>query len=153
MFYKTAREIWNATKETYSDKENTSKLFEIEGALHELRQGDFWWHNISMFSLGDGSNLKLWKVSVLMIGIAPVMQQDTKWFSKKTEHLNSSWDCIRVLMKFVVVSWGQNPSHISKKSFLKPDVKKVGENWCLVHQAVKLQRWFVRGSSSSKRKA
>lgn len=37
-FYETAREIWNATRDILP--KNTSELFEIEDALHELRQGD-----------------------------------------------------------------------------------------------------------------
>ena len=40
MFYKTAKEIWDAAKETYSDNENTSDLFEIKGLLNDLRQGE-----------------------------------------------------------------------------------------------------------------
>ena len=40
MYYDTAKEIWDAAKETYSDKENTSELFEIKGILHDLRQGE-----------------------------------------------------------------------------------------------------------------
>lgn len=40
MFYMTSRKTWNAAKQTYFDKENTSELYEIEGALHKLRQGD-----------------------------------------------------------------------------------------------------------------
>ncbi|KAK3012421.1 hypothetical protein RJ639_010652 [Escallonia herrerae] len=39
-FYETAKEIWENFKETYSDNENTSKLFEIKGILHNLQQGD-----------------------------------------------------------------------------------------------------------------
>ncbi|KAK3031945.1 hypothetical protein RJ639_036229 [Escallonia herrerae] len=40
MFYGTAKEIWENVKETYSDNENTSELFEIKGILHNLQQGD-----------------------------------------------------------------------------------------------------------------
>lgn len=40
LLYETTSEIWNAAKETYSHIENTDKLFEIEGVLHDLRQGD-----------------------------------------------------------------------------------------------------------------
>ena len=40
MFYKTAKEIWDAAKETYSDNKNTSDLFEIKGLLNDLRQGE-----------------------------------------------------------------------------------------------------------------
>ena len=40
MFYQTAKEIWDATKESYSDKDNTSELFQIKGVLTDLKQGD-----------------------------------------------------------------------------------------------------------------
>lgn len=40
LLYKTAKEIWDAVRETYSDNENTTKLFEVEGFLHDLRQED-----------------------------------------------------------------------------------------------------------------
>ncbi|XP_059599280.1 retrovirus-related Pol polyprotein from transposon RE2 isoform X2 [Vitis vinifera] len=40
LFYDTAHEIWMAAKETYSDSDNTADLFDIKGALHDLRQGD-----------------------------------------------------------------------------------------------------------------
>ena len=40
LLYRTAREIWEATKEAYSNNENTSELFEIESILHDLRQGE-----------------------------------------------------------------------------------------------------------------
>lgn len=40
LLYGTAREFWEAVRETYSNKENTSELFEIESILHDLQQGD-----------------------------------------------------------------------------------------------------------------
>ncbi|KAE8668064.1 putative ion channel POLLUX-like 2-like isoform X2 [Hibiscus syriacus] len=40
LLYRTAREIWEAAKETYSNNENTSELFEVESVLHDFRQGD-----------------------------------------------------------------------------------------------------------------
>ena len=40
MYYKTAKEIWDAARETYSNTENTSAVFEIKSILHDLRQGD-----------------------------------------------------------------------------------------------------------------
>ncbi|RVW87680.1 hypothetical protein CK203_041174 [Vitis vinifera] len=36
----TAKDIWDATKETYSSSENTSELFQVELALHDFRQGE-----------------------------------------------------------------------------------------------------------------
>ena len=40
MYDRTAKEIWEATKESYSDKDNTSQLFEIKGLIDGLRQGE-----------------------------------------------------------------------------------------------------------------
>ena len=40
LLYGTAKEIWDAARETYSSSENASELFEIEAALHDLRQGE-----------------------------------------------------------------------------------------------------------------
>ncbi|KAI5410279.1 hypothetical protein KIW84_055684 [Lathyrus oleraceus] len=40
MFYDTAKEIWDAVKETYSNVDNTSVIFEIKSILHDLRQGE-----------------------------------------------------------------------------------------------------------------
>ena len=40
MYYKTAKEIWDATQITYSNGDNTSAVFAIKGLLHDLRQGD-----------------------------------------------------------------------------------------------------------------
>lgn len=36
----TAKDIWEAAKDTYSGKDNTAELFEIESLLHYLKQGD-----------------------------------------------------------------------------------------------------------------
>ena len=40
LLYETVAEVWEAVKETYSYKDNTPELVTIEGALHNLRQGD-----------------------------------------------------------------------------------------------------------------
>ena len=40
LLYKTAKEIWDAARETYSSSENTSELFEVETRLHDLRHRD-----------------------------------------------------------------------------------------------------------------
>lgn len=40
MFYDTAKEIWDAVKEIYSNVDNTHAGFEIKGILHDLRQGE-----------------------------------------------------------------------------------------------------------------
>ncbi|RVW94161.1 Retrovirus-related Pol polyprotein from transposon RE1 [Vitis vinifera] len=40
LLFGTAKDIWDATKETYSSSENTSELFQVESALHDFRQGE-----------------------------------------------------------------------------------------------------------------
>ena len=40
LYYKTAKEIWDAVRETYSNKDNTSIVFEIKGILQDLKQGE-----------------------------------------------------------------------------------------------------------------
>ncbi|RVW35272.1 Retrovirus-related Pol polyprotein from transposon TNT 1-94 [Vitis vinifera] len=40
MYYGTAKEIWDAARETYSNIDNTSANFEIKSILQDLRQGD-----------------------------------------------------------------------------------------------------------------
>lgn len=40
LLYTTTWEIWEVIHEMYSDHENASESFKIEGKLHELHQGD-----------------------------------------------------------------------------------------------------------------
>lgn len=40
LLYGTAKEIQDVAKETYSNSENTSKLFEVESIPHDLQQGE-----------------------------------------------------------------------------------------------------------------
>lgn len=40
LLYGTAKEIWDAAKETYFNFDNSSELFAVESILHDLRQGD-----------------------------------------------------------------------------------------------------------------
>ena len=40
ILYETAQEIWIAAKETYSNTKDAAEAFEIEGILHDFRQGD-----------------------------------------------------------------------------------------------------------------
>lgn len=40
MYYWTIKEIFDSTKETYSNNDNMSEIFEIKGILHELHQGE-----------------------------------------------------------------------------------------------------------------
>ncbi|RVW32520.1 hypothetical protein CK203_081295 [Vitis vinifera] len=40
LLFGTAKDIWDAAKETYLSSENTSELFQVESALHDFRQGE-----------------------------------------------------------------------------------------------------------------
>ena len=40
LLYETAKEIWDAAKDTYSNNDNTSQLFGVESTLHDLWQGE-----------------------------------------------------------------------------------------------------------------
>ncbi|RVW73200.1 Retrovirus-related Pol polyprotein from transposon RE1 [Vitis vinifera] len=40
LSFDTTKEIWDIAKETFSDKENTSEIIQIEDILHDLRQGN-----------------------------------------------------------------------------------------------------------------
>ena len=40
MYFNTAKEIWDAAQQTYSNVDNSSAIFEIKSMLHDLRQGD-----------------------------------------------------------------------------------------------------------------
>jgi hypothetical protein len=62
LLYGTAKEIWEAARETYSSSENTSELFEIEAVLHDLRQRELsitqyfntlcrHWQHLDMFEI------------------------------------------------------------------------------------------------------
>ena len=40
LLYTTAKEIWEATRETFSSSENTAELFSVESTLQDLREGE-----------------------------------------------------------------------------------------------------------------
>ena len=40
MFKKIAKEVWDSVRETYSDLENSSQIFELKTKLWQLKQGD-----------------------------------------------------------------------------------------------------------------
>ena len=40
MFLPTAKKVWDIVRETYSDVENSSQIFEIKTRIWQLRQGE-----------------------------------------------------------------------------------------------------------------
>lgn len=60
LLYGTAKDIWDAAKETYSSSVNTSELFQMQAKLHDLQQGNLfvlqyfnllnrYWQQLEMF--------------------------------------------------------------------------------------------------------
>ena len=84
LLYNTTHDIWDAAKEFYSSKENTSEIFEIETTLHDLHQGDFSVTQYSSPAIGNN-----WMCSKNINGAAPMMQKSSEKSLKKKEYLNS----------------------------------------------------------------
>ena len=40
IFLLTAKDVWDAIRETYSDAENTFQIFELKTRLWQMKQGD-----------------------------------------------------------------------------------------------------------------
>ncbi|KZV18555.1 hypothetical protein F511_16529, partial [Dorcoceras hygrometricum] len=40
LFLPTAREVWDAVRETYSDLENSSQVFDLKTRFRQFRQGE-----------------------------------------------------------------------------------------------------------------
>lgn len=60
----TPPEMWDAVKETYSNVDNTSAIFEIKSLLHDLRQGEYLVMSILIPSADTGSNWTLMKPTI-----------------------------------------------------------------------------------------
>ena len=68
LLFRTAKEIWEAARETYSSTENSSELFEIETRLYDLRQGESsvtqYFNNLTRYWLQlDMYEIYSWKCS------------------------------------------------------------------------------------------
>ncbi|KAA8530837.1 hypothetical protein F0562_005539 [Nyssa sinensis] len=73
LSFDTAKEIWDMAKETFSDKENTSEIIQIEGILHDLRQGNLTiveGKRVFKFLLGLNKNLD--EIRGRIIGVKPL---------------------------------------------------------------------------------
>ncbi|RVX01288.1 Retrovirus-related Pol polyprotein from transposon TNT 1-94 [Vitis vinifera] len=73
LSFDTAKEIWDTAKETFSDKENTSEIIQIEGILHDLRQGNLMiveGKRVFKFLLGLNKNLD--EIRGRIMGVKPL---------------------------------------------------------------------------------
>ena len=85
MYYKTAKEIWDATRGTYSNKDNTSAIFEIKGILYDQGKGKCLQQTTSMHSLDFGSSLTCLKTQN---EIALITTNNISRFKKRTESVS-----------------------------------------------------------------
>ncbi|KAL5563644.1 hypothetical protein UlMin_033391 [Ulmus minor] len=99
LLYKTAKEIWETARETYSSSENISELFEIETRIHDLRQGELtvtqyfniltrYWQQLDMFEIHS------WKCSNDSVLYKKIVEQKKTF--KFLLGLNKELDEVRV---------------------------------------------------------
>ncbi|RVW99246.1 Retrovirus-related Pol polyprotein from transposon TNT 1-94 [Vitis vinifera] len=76
LSFDTAKEIWDIAKETFSDKENTSEIIQIEGILHDLRQDGLLYKKIvegkRVFKFLLGLNKNLDEIRGRIMGVKPL---------------------------------------------------------------------------------
>ena len=98
LLYGTTKEIWDAARETYSNSENTSEIFEIEATIHNFRQGDIsvtqyfnilshHWQYLDMFEVHT------WKCPKDTALYRKIVEQ--KWTFKFLLGLNKNLDEVR----------------------------------------------------------
>ena len=79
MFLPTAKEVWDAVRETYSDEENASQIFEIKTRLWQMKQGekevtDYYMEMLALWQELDLSSEEEWRCS-----------EDSALFKKRQE--------------------------------------------------------------------
>ena len=82
MYYKSAKKIWDVAKETYSNKDNTSEVFEMEGTIHDLRQNE-----LSMIEYFNFLN-KLWQQLDICEELEWKFPEDNQQYKKVVEKMN-----------------------------------------------------------------
>ena len=85
LLYGTTKEIWDAAKETYSNNENTSELFEVESVLHDFRQGEL---TVTQYFNTLNRSGSSWTCSRSTIGAVWVMESGTDRLLNKKEYTN-----------------------------------------------------------------
>jgi len=79
LFYKTAKEVWEAVQEIYSDLENTAQCFEIRAAIRITKQGSLsvteYYNNL----------MELWQEMDLFYDPSWKCAEDSQKYSKMLE--------------------------------------------------------------------
>ena len=109
LFLPTAKDLWDAVQETYSDLGNAAQMFEIKTKLKDIKHGSYSvtqyynilqnaWQELDLFS-----NME-WKCA-----------EDSAYYCKILEKKGNLvfWqDSIRNLMRFEVESWEKSCCHL-----------------------------------------
>ncbi|RVW79568.1 hypothetical protein CK203_051705 [Vitis vinifera] len=128
-FYETAKEIWDATKTTYLDKENTSELFEVKGILDNLKREELrvtqhfnalnrCWQHLDLF---DENKLG-----------CPECCQNIRKLLRRRASSSSCSNSIKNRMKFEDESSEQNLFLTSERRVLRQEGKKKGRKLCFI---------------------
>ncbi|RVW54694.1 Retrovirus-related Pol polyprotein from transposon TNT 1-94 [Vitis vinifera] len=92
LLYGTAKEIWDAAKETYSNNENTLELFEVESVLHDFRQGELTvTQYFNTHSIATGSS---WTCSRSTIEAVRVMESEVRKEESRKKIMMGSQDSV-----------------------------------------------------------
>ncbi|RVW16161.1 Retrovirus-related Pol polyprotein from transposon RE2 [Vitis vinifera] len=92
LSFDTAKEIWDTAKETFSDKENTSEIIQIEGILHDLRQGNLTiveGKHVFKFLLGLNKNLD--EIRGRIMGVKPLPSLREAFSEVRREERGRPW--------------------------------------------------------------
>ncbi|RVW29262.1 Retrovirus-related Pol polyprotein from transposon TNT 1-94, partial [Vitis vinifera] len=92
LSFDTAKEIWDTAKETFSDKENTSEIIQIEGILHDLRQGNLTiveGKRVFKFLLGLNKNLD--EIRGRIMGVKPLPSLREAFSEVRREERGRPW--------------------------------------------------------------
>ncbi|RVW67457.1 Retrovirus-related Pol polyprotein from transposon TNT 1-94 [Vitis vinifera] len=116
MYYGTAKEIWDAARETYFNIDNTSAIFEIKSILQDLRQGDstVTEYLISLHGIGNNSIfMKNW------FGSVPKMDSYTRREESRQKVMLGTQNSSKNLENSALVARGtqsNNNNHQTKKN-------------------------------------
>ena len=113
MYYKTAKEMWDAMKETYSNVDSTSAIFEIKSLLHDLRKGES-----SVIDYFNTLN-RYWQQLDIYEEIEWKCPHDKKQYKKlvEKEFTSSYWGLTKTLMRCVEGSLELNLFQRSTRHF------------------------------------
>ncbi|RVW58951.1 hypothetical protein CK203_107662 [Vitis vinifera] len=113
-------EIWDAAKETYSNNENMSGLFEVESVLHDFRQGEL---TVTQYFNTLNRSGSSWTCSRSTIGAVRVMESEVRREESRKKIMMGSQDSMTNPESSALAVRG-NPSNNNDH---RP---KKGRPWC-----------------------